>query len=71
MLDSFETVCRKVDRKPGPAARLYFWRGGRNGTFPLPVKVSPGRIAWRTEEVDAHLASLKPVHYAGARASAR
>jgi len=68
MLDSFETVCRKLDRKPDHSARLYYWRGAKAGTFPAPVKLSPGRIAWRSEQIDAYLAGLKPCVYAKVQA---
>jgi hypothetical protein len=30
------------------------------GLFPAPVRVSPNRIAWRSEDIEAWIASLPP-----------
>lgn len=38
-------------------SRTSVWRGVREGWFPSPVSVSPGRIAWFEDEVHAWLAS--------------
>jgi predicted DNA-binding transcriptional regulator AlpA len=62
MLETFETVCAKLGRRPEPSARLYLWRLSRKGLFPSPVQVSPRRIAWKSEEVDKFIAS-RPVKY--------
>lgn len=38
-------------------SRTSVWRGVREGWFPSPVTVSPGRIAWFEDEVSSWLAS--------------
>ncbi len=38
-------------------SRTTLWRMARAGTFPAPVRLSPGRVAWRQDEVDAWVAS--------------
>lgn len=38
-------------------SRTSVWRGVRQGWFPSPVSVSPGRIAWFEQEVTTWLAS--------------
>ena len=38
-------------------SRTSVWRGVREGWFPSPVSVSPGRIAWFEDEVTSWLAS--------------
>lgn len=38
-------------------SRTSVWRGVREGWFPSPVSVSPGRIAWFEDEVTTWLAS--------------
>jgi prophage regulatory protein len=38
-------------------SRTSVWRGVREGWFPSPVTVSPGRIAWFEDEVTSWLAS--------------
>ena len=38
-------------------SRTSVWRGVREGWFPSPVSVSPGRIAWFEDEVMSWLAS--------------
>ena len=46
-------------------SRTSVWRGVREGWFPSPVSVSPGRIAWFEDEVTSWLASrprLRSVH---------
>lgn len=50
----------KGPRRPRPAksGRLpisspTLWRWVRAGTFPAPVKLSPGVTAWRSAEIDA------------------
>jgi len=41
-------------------SRTSVWRAVRNGTFPPPVSVSAGRVAWFADEIEAWLAVLKP-----------
>jgi prophage regulatory protein len=38
-------------------SRITRWRMIRNGTFPKPIKISTGRVAWRESEVLAWLTS--------------
>lgn len=38
-------------------SRTSVWRGVREGWFPSPVSVSPGRIAWFEDEIDEWLQS--------------
>lgn len=38
-------------------SRTSVWRGVREGWFPSPVTVSPGRIAWFEDEVVSWLSS--------------
>jgi predicted DNA-binding transcriptional regulator AlpA len=38
-------------------SRTSIWRGVREGWFPSPVTVSPGRIAWYEDEITCWLAS--------------
>jgi prophage regulatory protein len=38
-------------------SKTSIWRGGQQGTFPKPVKSSPGCVAWLEDEVDAWIAS--------------
>lgn len=38
-------------------SRTSVWRGVREGWFPSPVSVSPGRVAWFEDEVSSWLAS--------------
>lgn len=59
-----------------PGARLYgskgltslsrttIWRGVREGWFPSPVKVSPGRNAWYGDEIQHWLSSRSRVNSA-------
>lgn len=34
-------------------SRASIYRGIKAGTFPSPVRVSAGRVAWRTADIDA------------------
>lgn len=38
-------------------SRASIWRGVREGWFPSPVSVSPGRIAWFEDEVESWIES--------------
>lgn len=67
---SFETVAERIGRKPDGATRLYLWRSVKAGRFPAPLQLSPARIAWRAESVDAFLAALPTVNYAAHRTEA-
>jgi predicted DNA-binding transcriptional regulator AlpA len=35
----------------GDIGRTTAWRAIRRGEFPAPIKVSPGRVAWRESDV--------------------
>lgn len=48
-------------QKAVPAARSTLWRWGRQGTFPMPFKLGPRRVAWRRRDIEAWLASRTPV----------
>lgn len=37
-------------------SRTTMWRGGREGWFPKPVAISPGRVAYVTAELEAWIA---------------
>jgi prophage regulatory protein len=39
-------------------SRTTVWRREQEGTFPLRVRISPGRVAWRESEIDAFIAGL-------------
>jgi prophage regulatory protein len=32
------------------------WRRCKDGSFPAPVRISPGRVAWRASEVQGWMA---------------
>ena len=40
-----------------PLSRTTVWVLRRAGQFPEPVRISPGRVAWRSSDVDAWLES--------------
>jgi prophage regulatory protein len=37
-------------------SKTTLWRLERDGKFPKRVRVSPGRVAWVADEIDAYLA---------------
>jgi prophage regulatory protein len=41
-----------------PFSRTTLWRRIKDGTFPAPVKLSPGCTAWRVEEVRAWMGPI-------------
>jgi prophage regulatory protein len=43
-----------------PFSRTTLWRRIKDGTFPAPVKLSPGCTAWRVEEVRAWMGPIFP-----------
>jgi predicted DNA-binding transcriptional regulator AlpA len=48
--------------KPSVLARVGFsdttlWRQVRKGKFPRPIQLSPGRVGWLSQEVEAWLAA--------------
>ncbi len=62
---TFREVHERV--RPGAserAARVFFWRLIRKGKFPAPLQLSSNRIVWRSDEVEAWLASRPRVRYA-------
>ena len=61
---SFASVAAMLDRPPDKAARLYFYRGARNGTFPAPIRVGAAKIMWRRSDIEAFISSRQPVLYA-------
>jgi len=38
-------------------SKTSIWRGQRNGTFPKPIKSSPGCVAWLEDEIEAWIDS--------------
>jgi prophage regulatory protein len=38
-------------------SRTTLWRLIRAGSFPTPVRLSPGRVGWRAEDVEAFIRS--------------
>jgi len=40
-------------------SRTTIWRQGRSGEFPRPVQVSPGRVGFLVEEVEAWIAGKR------------
>lgn len=43
------------------------WRWVKAGTFPKPVRISPGVTAWRVEDVEAFRQALERGEVVGAR----
>jgi len=41
-------------------SRTTIWRLRKAGDFPRPVEVSPGRVAWREDDIAAWKAGLRP-----------
>ncbi|MBX7187805.1 MAG: AlpA family phage regulatory protein [Vicinamibacteria bacterium] len=60
----FPAVCHVLGLRSGRAARTWCWRNAIRGAFPAPVKLGPSRIAWRATDIEAFIASRKPVTYA-------
>ncbi len=50
----------QVSRRVGLSATT-IWRQRRAGTFPEPVRISPGCVAWREADVDAWIESRSSV----------
>lgn len=42
-----------------PFSRTTLWRKVKESTFPAPVRISAGAVAWRVEEVRAWIESPK------------
>ena len=40
-------------RRRIPLSRSTVWRLIRKGRFPAPLKISPGRVAWREDDIQA------------------
>jgi prophage regulatory protein len=40
-----------------PLSRSTVWRRIRDGRFPVPLQISPGRVAWLEQEILAWLAA--------------
>ena len=53
------------------AARVWVWRGVREGWFPPPLQLSPHRIAWEESSIETFIASRPRVRYAPAEAHGR
>jgi predicted DNA-binding transcriptional regulator AlpA len=48
-------------RKVVPLSRSTVWRRVRDGRFPAPLQISPGRVAWREDDIRAWMAAQKRV----------
>jgi predicted DNA-binding transcriptional regulator AlpA len=46
-----------VRERVGGLSLPTLWRMRQKGTFPEPVRVSPGRVAWYADEIDEWIAS--------------
>ena len=44
------------------------WRLRRRGQFPLPVRISPGCVAWREADVESWIASRSEASVGGSQA---
>jgi len=44
-----------------PLSRTTVWRRVRDGSFPAPLQISPGRVAWSLISVTTWMASQKSV----------
>jgi predicted DNA-binding transcriptional regulator AlpA len=42
-----------------PVSRTTWWRGVKNGRYPQGIKISERRIAWRAEDIQNLINSLK------------
>jgi len=42
-----------------PVSRATRWRMIEKGSFPKPIRISPGRIAWRESDVRAWMGEQK------------
>lgn len=51
-----------LDVRPlfGGISRTTAWRGVRDGWLPAPIRISPGRKAWRSSDIAAWQAELDP-----------
>jgi prophage regulatory protein len=50
----------EVQSRTGNLSRATYWRLRRDHLFPNPVAISPGRKAWRENEINDWIASRKP-----------
>ncbi len=64
----FNAVCAVLGLPPNRKSRHFFWRNGRSGAFPAPVKIGPSKIGWRSEDIADFIASRRRVIYATAAA---
>lgn len=59
-LIDWETVRARV----GNPSKATNWRMRKRGDFPEPVRISPGRIGWYEDDIDAWIASRSSIHAA-------
>jgi prophage regulatory protein len=59
---------RKVEAKTGLSAPT-IWRHSAAGTFPRPIKISPGCSAWIEDEIDELIEAKRLARDAGVDAS--
>jgi len=50
---------QQVAKRYGVAART-IWRWEASGQIPRGVRVTRGTVRWREDDIDRHVASLKP-----------
>jgi prophage regulatory protein len=58
---------RDLKRRLG-LSETTIWRGVRDGRFPKPIRLSPGRIGWRESVIEAWLDEREPAGAARKRA---
>jgi len=46
-------------RRRIPLSRSTIWRRIRDGNFPAPIQISPGRVAWLDRDILAWMAAQK------------
>jgi prophage regulatory protein len=49
-------------------SRTTLWRQVRSGSFPAPVRLTPGRIGWFADEITAFLDSRLRTHHTSVEA---
>jgi predicted DNA-binding transcriptional regulator AlpA len=48
---------KAVQARVGNISNVTAWRMRRKKLFPEPVRITPGRVAWYADEIDAWIAS--------------
>ncbi len=62
-LDAMATTTRLLPwrelKRSIPLSRSTVWRLVRDGKFPAPLRISPGRVAWPENEIEVWRAAQK------------